>query len=774
MARLPQALDLNAPRGVVSRGEALDFSGVDRALQGAAQQVRRVDEVRRQADDEQAARIVQAAEAEYNAGAIERANAYDGRSPGYAQAELAAFDATFQPVQNREDLPDGVRMALTRRVQEAQARYGARALATEAETRSRRVAADRDASEQAAALRARMEVMGRFDALEDARRQAWDGASPGYAAGVLEDWRTTSEEVLAALPIEVQERLRPALLADEVQLQARALAAEDEAREANTNRTVADGLQMLVNRVRRDPSLIGRLDAEMAPVLAAAPAALRTRLADETRQEAAAAAVEARVERGEWDAVEADIEAGRFDNLDPARVERFRALVGTAKANGVVVDAQRLADLEAARAADQIAILEGGQPNSELIREARLLGGETLAGEVRIAQEAARRVQPLIGRLRTLTPEQAAEVMEELRGGATDAIGAATVELAQTMVEANNAARADPATWAATPISGGDTAARTVRQRLTAYQAQPTPETAQAYARATLALQASGGVAARDRRILSQEEAQGWLELLDRPEAAAEGMRTLAQRVELFGDQYRPQIMQELAASGLATADVGALIQFSRSPRMLNLYAAGRNAMLGEPTATGRRSALRENEVITDAGDLQRLNRELTQTLAGYRRTIGAGPGGEASAAAVRTVAIGLVASGVRPADAVRQAAASITEAWDFHETYAIPKRGGLDRGMIRRNLGRQLEALTRGDGEALPAPPSSIYTPAQSRRIYRDQVRAGAYWRNLPDDSGVELVMLDEEDVPVRVLDRDGNELVRTWGDLSRGVGLD
>ena len=760
MARLPQALDLNAPRGVVSRGEALDFSGVDRALQGAAQQVRRVDEVRRQADDEQAARIVQAAEAEYNAGAIERANAYDGRSPGYAQAELAAFDATFQPIQNREDLPDGVRMALTRRVQEAQARYGARALATEAETRSRRVAADRDASEQAAALRARMEVMGRFDALEDARRQAWDGASPGYAAGVLEDWRRTSEEVLAALPVEVQERLRPALLADEVQLQARALAAEDEAREANTNRTVADGLQMLVNRVRRDPSLIGRLDAEMAPVLAAAPAALRTRLANETRQEAAAAAVEARIERGEWDAVEADIEAGRFDNLDPARVERIRGRVETARANGVVVDAQRLADLEASRAADIRSILAGETPDSGLIAEARLLGGETLAAELRTDQEAARRIQPLIGRLRTLTPEQAAAELDRLADTATDAVGARTFELAREMVEQNRRARQDPAAWAATPIGPGDQAAATVRERLAAFQAQPTPETAQAYARATWTAQGQGGVPLQERRILDQATAEQWVEMLDRPEEAAQGLAQIAQRLELFGDGFRPQVTRELALAGLSNADLGAVIQYGRSPRMLNLYAAGRG--------------VRETEAMPDRADRETLNTELTRALEGYRRTIGAGRGGEASLAAVRTAAVGLVAQGMSPRDAVRRAAAPITEAWDFEETYAIPRAAGVNRGVIRHHAARNVRRLTVNDGAELYAPPSDRYTPEQSRRLYADIVRETAFWRNLPDDSGVELVHPDPTGRPVRVRDRQGNEVVRTWAELERAVGVD
>ncbi|MFN3353885.1 MAG: hypothetical protein ACK4Z5_09785, partial [Brevundimonas sp.] len=73
MARLPQALDLNAPRGAVGGGDALDFSSLDRALQNASRQVARVDEARREADDFEAGRIVQEAEAAYNAGAIERA-----------------------------------------------------------------------------------------------------------------------------------------------------------------------------------------------------------------------------------------------------------------------------------------------------------------------------------------------------------------------------------------------------------------------------------------------------------------------------------------------------------------------------------------------------------------------------------------------------------------------------------------------------------------------------------------------------------------------------
>ena len=774
MARLPQALDLNAPRGVVSRGEALDFSSLDRALQGAAQQVRRVDEARREADDVQAARIIQEAEASYNAGAIERAAAYDGRAPGYAETELKAYDDTFAPVMAREDVSDGVRLALARRVQENRARYGAQALATEAQTRARRAAADRDASEHAAALRARMDVMSRFDALEDQRRAAWDGVSPGYAEGVLQDFRSTSEDVLAGLPIEVQERLRPTLMSDEASLQARALAAEDEAREANTNRTVADGLQGVVNRVRRDPSLLTRLDMEMAPVLAAAPASLRPRLAAETRQEATEMAFEARIERGEWDQVETDLNGGQYDSLDHRRLERIRSRLETARANGVVRDAQRLADLDAARQADLRRILEGAAPNSALLTEARLLGGETLVNELRTDQEAARRVQPLIGRLRTLTPEQAAAELDRLGAAATDAVGARTLELAREMVTQNTRARQDPAAWAATPIGPGDRAAETVRERLAAFQAAPSPETAQAYARATWTAQGQGGVPLEERRVLDQATAEQWVEMLDRPEEAAQGLATLAQRLELFGDGFRPQVTRELALAGLSNADLGAIIQYARSPRMLGLYAAGREAVMSEPGQNGQRRRLADSTVIPDNAERELFNSELNRELAAYRRTIGAGRGGAASEEAVRTAAIGMISRGVPPRDAVRQAARPITEAYDFEETYAIPRAAGVNRGVIRHHAARNVRRLTVNDGAELYAPPSDRYTPEQSRRLYADIVRETAFWRNLPDDSGVELVHPDPNGRPVRVRDRQGNEVVRTWSELERAVGLD
>jgi hypothetical protein len=760
MARLPQSLDLPAPRGAVSRGEALDFSSLDNALQGAARQIAQVDAVRREADDFEAAQIIGEAEAAYSAGAIERSAAYDGREPGYAEAELKAFDDAFAPLLAREDVPDGVRLAMARRVQERRANYGSRAMATEAETRSRRAAADRDAAQHATSLRARMDVMSRFDALEDARRAAWDGASPGYAEGVVQDFRSTAEEVLATLPVEVQERLRPQLLSDEASLQARALAAEDEARQANTNRTVSEGLQGLVNRVRRDPSMLGRLDMEMNQVLAAAPASLRAALAAETRQEATEAAIEARIERGGWDEVEAEVTSGRYDNLDPRRVERIRSRIETARANGVVVDAQRLADLEAARQADLRRILEGAAPDAGLIAEARLLGGETLASQLRTDQEAARRVQPLIGRLRTLTPEQAAAELDRLGGAATDAVGARTLELAQEMVAQNTRARQDPAAWAATPIGPGDRAAETVRDRLAAFQAQPSADTAQAYARATWTAQGEGGVPLAERRILDRATAEQWVEMLDRPEEAAQGLATLAQRLELFGDGFRPQVTRELALAGLSNGDLGAVIQYGRSPRMLALYAAGRG--------------VRETEALPDRADREDLNEALTREMEGYLRTVGGGRGGQASLAAVRTAAIGLAARGLSPRDAVRQAARPITEAYDFEETYAIPRAAGVDRGVIRHHAARNVRRLTVNDGAELYAPPSDRYTPEQARRLYADIVRETAYWRNLPDDSGVELVHPDPAGRPVRVRDRAGNDVVRTWSELERAVGLD
>lgn len=755
MARLPQALDMQAPNGVATAPAALDFSSLDRALQGAARQVERVDAARRQADDEEAGRLIEETRQAYALGAGERAQLYDGRAPGFAEGELASFDDSFKALMEREDLPDGVKMAVGRQARALRAETGARAVAVEAQTRGQRAAADRDAANQATALKSFMAVQAAFDTKEDELRQGWDGVAPGYAESLLGAWRTEAEAMLEGLPEPIQERLKPMLLSQEANLQARALAVEDQRRDADTLRTVKDGLSALINRAQRDPSMMGRFDAEVQPILEAAPAHLRAALRTETFQAAQAQALTARINAGEFDAVEEELKSGRHDGLDPAIVARLNETVKSAKANGVVVDAQEQADLEAAVQADLRNILKGEAPDASLLSRARLIGGDTLASAIRIDQQAAQNVRPLMARLRTMSSTQAEAEMERLTAGATDAVGARTLELGLEMIRQDRQLRADPARWAATPVGPGDQAAETVRERQRAFLLEPTPATAQAYARATWTAQSEAGVPLLDRRLLDAATAEAWVKDLDAEGTGEAQLAALAGRAALFGGGFRPQILRELKLAGLGDGDLGALAFYAQSPRRLALYARDRGEKL--------------TELVPEKAQRERLDRDVHAALAPYVQALGSRDGAAGATEAARRTAYGMVKRGESVADAVRTATAPMVDGYDFQGSWAVPRDQGLNLGRVTLSARREVEALVRRNGRDGYAPPSSRYTPEQARRLYADQVAERAYWRNLADNSGIELVMPDLQGRPVRVKDGRGQDVVRTFEQLQR-----
>lgn len=755
-AKLPQAIDMGGPNGAVTRGAAVDFSSLEQAFEGAGRELQQYDEARKKADDDIAVRELEAAQGAYAGGAIERATAYDGRQPGFAQGELQAFDATIAPILAREDLPDGVRDRLTLRSRDLRTRVGAQAIATEARARGARSAADRDAAEQAEAYKAIMAFNEVFDGLEDARRAEWDGASPGLAEGLRGDFNLTREMVLANLPEPVAERVRASLQSREVTLQATAMAQEDEARDAGVLNTVTAAVNGLGNRVARDPTLLNRWEEEFAPIRALLPAHLRTAAEREAKQDIFSRGLQTRIEGGEFETVRTELAAGRYDWMDAPVIDRLKAAIETADSVRTVEDAQAEADLEAEIETDLRGILAGQPPNQGLIARAETIGGPDLAAKVRTDQAAAQNVRPLMARLRTMTPAEMSAELERLSAASGDAVGARTLELARGLVEQNQTTKGtDPAEWAATSIGPGDRVAAEVRARRTAFESAPSADTAQAYARSTWAAQRAGGVGLQQRRILPSTMAAAWVAGLDADGAPATALPELAQRLALFGPSFRPQVVRELGLAGLKPADLGALTHYSANPGRMAAYVRAR----GRPL----------NQLVETQGARAELESALSDRLTQYNAALASGQGMEATREAARVMAYGLVAQGVSPRDAARQATAPMVDGWDFRGSYAIPERQGLDTRRIAANTGWVVQGLIENGGVGLYAPPSTRYTPEQSRRNYVDIVREHAQWRNLADGTGVELVTpASNGQAWVRVRDADGQDVVRTWSQLN------
>jgi hypothetical protein len=754
-AKLPQAIDMQGPNGAVTQGSAVDFRSLEQAFEGAGRELEKFDESRKKADDDIAVRELEAAQGTYQGGAIERATMYDGRQPGFAAGELEAYDATIGPLLAREDLPDGVRDRLTLRSRDLRVRVGAQAVATEARARGARSAADRDAAEQAEAYKAVMAFNAIFDGLEDARRQEWDGATPGLAEGLRGDFALAREKVLEGLPAAVAERVRPLLQSREVTLQATAMAQEDEARDAGVLRTVSDGVTVLANRASRDPSVLARWDEEFAPIRSMLPAHLRAAAEKEAKQDVFGRALETRIDAGDFETVRSEIAAGRYDWMDPGVVSRLGSAIETADAVRTVEDAQAEADLAAEIDVDLRNILEGKPSDAGLIARAEALGGPDLAAKVRTDQAAALNVRPLMGRLRTMTSAELTGELERLTAASGDAVGARTLELARGLIEQNQTLKGgDPAAWTATAVGPGDRVANEVRARLTAFESAPTAESAQAYARATWTAQQASGVGQQQRRILPSATAEAWVEGLDADGAPATALPDLAQRLALFGPGFRPQVIRELGLAGLKPADLGALTHYANNPARLAQYVRSR----GQPL----------NQLVEDKDQRAAIDTALGGALAPYNAALASGQGSEATREAARATAYGLVARGVAVRDAVRSATAPMTDGWAFEGSWAIPTDGRVSEDRVRGNARVLFSNLTANRGAGLYAPPSDRYSPEQSRRNYLDIVREHGQWRNLSDGTGVELVTPAAGGRGwVRVRDAAGRDVVKTWREL-------
>lgn len=752
MAKLPQAIEQPGPNGASARGTAVDFSGLDQALKRGAAELRQWDEDRRKVDEEIADQLLTEARRSYDEGAGVRAAGYDGREPGFAENEGVVFDVVLEPTLKRTDLPDGVRDALTRRSRVLRGDVLARAITVESATRGRRAAADRDAAEGAAALEALLGFNERWDARRETLENGWDGATP-LAGDVLAQWREERDATLAALPAEVAERVRPELLNREAQLQAQWLRKDDEARDARTLTTARRATDQLVNRAGRDPGVMADFDAAFAPIAAILPAYLVDDTREEVRALAQVADLDRRIAAGEHEAVQAEIAEGKYDWLEPQALSLVSRSVEVKAAEKTREDYLAEAELQVTMADQQKAVINGGRADPAVAAEVERAFGPEAAAEYTIGIAAAERISGPVRRLRFMSPSDIGAAREKLEAAATDAVGTEALALFNAAAEVELGRRqADPAAWASSiPATGQPTR---VAETLKAFDANPTPETALTYAVTTLAAQEGAGIPLQSRRILPSGVAQEMVGRLDaRGADFGQELRRLDAYARMFGG-YAPMIYRELAEAGLDPADLGALRVFGNNPVQLNRYVEARGAQWPSDEAT---LAAVEKAVLL----------ELAPYLATARR---GGPISQDTAnivQAVEVLAYGDIARGVPAETAARNASRTVTGRYHFEQTYRVPR--SYDAQAVRDGLRDAYADTMRPGGLTVPRRAGQSLDEAGAN--YRDAIRTEGYWRTLPDDSGVELVLPTDRGV-VAVIGSDGRPVRRTFTELTTGGG--
>ncbi|PZQ57976.1 MAG: hypothetical protein DI570_18920 [Phenylobacterium zucineum] len=316
MAKLPTALDVGVAQGARPSGRTadLDFSGFDDIGQGIAA----LGEAAEQRNDRQAQKVLTARAAEYETAAAERATQYDGRDPGFANAETGHFDDWAKGLTEDASLSDGVRGALKRRMDDMRARAGNRAIGVEAQKRADIL------NEQRAAQRAQnlsvgiTEFQSRYSTALETLQNDYDGSTRDFATRAGQAADTAAAEVLDLVPETDRADFQARMAGLRPSLQAQALEYEQKRSQAYIVDKVNVARANTTNTVIGNPDAFGLAFSTSEELLAGLPRALRDAALRGYRGELAAARVQGLILRGEVEQATAELDGGDYDKfLDP-------------------------------------------------------------------------------------------------------------------------------------------------------------------------------------------------------------------------------------------------------------------------------------------------------------------------------------------------------------------------------------------------------------------------------------------------------------------------
>lgn len=382
MARLPTTVDVGEPRGARASGATIrptDF-GLD-DIAGAVEQAGQAFAVR---DDRKAEKLLQEKQAGYETGFAERAAGYDGSEPGFANHEAGQFDAYFKPIAEDPNIPDGVRFALKRRLDDYRGKAGQRAIGTEAQARAEIIRGQREAQSAQNISVGLTEFQAAYSKSFEGLTNEYDGSTRDFAdqAG-----RLATEAETAALE-KVPEKDRPAFQARlaglKPGLQAQAFAYEQNKHQAYVVEAVKTARANTTNSVIGNPEAYGLAFSMSDELLAGLPKALRDPMLREYRGELAAARVQGLILKGDLDTATAELESGEYDKVlsPPQKLQLVEAAQGrNARLAADLIEALRYGgdvDTERLRAAAKGSGDPGLQAKADFAIEVGSLEGEAL------------------------------------------------------------------------------------------------------------------------------------------------------------------------------------------------------------------------------------------------------------------------------------------------------------------------------------------------------------------------------------------------------------
>ncbi|WP_397402722.1 transglycosylase SLT domain-containing protein [Phenylobacterium sp.] len=755
MARLPDSLDVGAPRGARLSGDTV--RPTDFGLGDVAGAVEQVGQALANRDDRDAEKVIAVPQREFELRMAEEAAAYDGAEPGWATKALASFDNHFTAVSEDTTYSQGLRFALRRKLDAYKADFGRRALGVEAGKRAGIVADQERGKTQGKLSEGEIAFDGDFQPRRQARYDSFNGDDPEFMAGITADYDAAAKAQLDAAEPAVRPALEARLNARKVSALAEAMQFQQTTQAKVVQAATDRGVQALANMVSTNPTSYADATGTLQGLASRLPRALQGPFVQEAKGTLATYRVLGLIQRGDYQQAQQELADGRYDAvLDPGKKSALMARADAAERGGPksLEDWRRVHEAEDALESEVQARARGATTGISLQEiAARLSPREQASWEQRAKQ--ADEVFAATGNLRS-------QSTADLRARASAPPPDPTApdygrkqqawELGRKAAAGELAAREkDPAGWAMTSEKPGDAGA-TIQTALKGYLEADTPEAltkaAGVYARFTLGMQQQAGIAPAAQRVLPKDQAADMVSAYARA-PAAERPKALASLAAVWaalpsrttmqdGRVVSPRAMaaRELRAAGLGGADISALVDLSDNPGKLALYAE----------ATGNPAALTK---LTAKGQEATLDGQVAARLAPYFATANAAPGaGEQNAGRVARAQIMarqlVLVKGLTLAEAAKEATADLVDEYRFVDTWRMPvaRTSANPPSVVRRGAAIALADLIGRDGQLLATAPGVGMTDPDRRRKSADIVENKGRWVTSEDDSGLTLMI--------------------------------
>lgn len=759
-ARLPDSLSMSAPRGR-RPGPPEDLralsQGVNAALEGAGAMFARK-------ADAEASDALMEFQTGFQAGAAERAAAYDGSAPGFAQAEAERFETELKAFEQTR-VGRSARGAFRQRGDEAKAAYVGRAIAVEGNARAAVVAERREADDRGVLTKAEMLLQTEQQAALKPLYDDGDVNDPGFIDSIMGARAATAAKVRETLPERLRPRWDAAIAAGDAKAQAQALSFREQRQEEKLVANTKEILTLGSNQLLDNPDGYEATRTLVLGSLDPFPQAEEAELRPKVESQLAVAYFQGLAAQDRRDEAKALLKSGKFDTIiDPDTKAR---LMGSLDRK-TVADAMREQEVaEAARSDVASTIVSGKGGRTSTAEIAAELGPDQAAAQ-QYKLSAAQKLHDLTGPLSELSNAGIQEAVRESLPTTLSATYATDLEIHEEFKKQAAAElerrTLDPAAWA---MSGGLTEGGQssvpdqIQAKFNAWTAADPKNkqaAAQDYARTITARQRLAGIPEGQIRVLPKSVTSAWAagSNSEDPKTRRENMELIGRAMVQFGP-YRGKVRAELLAAGVSPTDMEAAATAAETGDAGHLASY----LFGSQQAGAGKSIGGDKEKALLAG----VDKALRPYLASLEPV---DPDGKRSAAIRESVLIdarGRVLRGTPPVEAI-ETAAKRYDRYSYQGRIRLPKAIEADKAYVGSGASKVLKAITATEGKYLTEPVDPNTGKPIPDAAYAATVRQRGIWVTLPDDSGV-VLMIPMPNGTKAVLDDKGQRITRRWDEL-------